>query len=96
MSYTGDEATLNALGAALGAMTKCGVRMDATVQPTMCCLNEKEQAVAMAAYASRTIPSNKSVSIEIERPDMEDKAKKLAEAIKRIMLDEQDTSQSRE
>ena len=88
ISYTGDEPTLNALGAALGAMRRFGVRMDATVQPTMCCLNEKEQAVAMAAYASRTIPSKKSVSIEIERPDMEDKAKKLAEAIKRIMLDE--------
>lgn len=88
ISYTGNEPTLNALGAALGAMTKHGVKIDATTQPTMCCLNEKEQAIAMAAYASRAIPSKNSVSIEIERPNMKDKAEKLAEAIKRIMLDE--------
>lgn len=88
ISYKGDEPTINALGAALLAMTKCGVQLDATTQPTMCCLNEKEQAIAMAAYASKAVPSKKSLSIEIERPNMKDKAEKLAEAIKQIMLDE--------
>lgn len=81
ISYVGEKPDFDQAAKAVVALAASGVVIDTTVQPTVCCLNEQEQAQAMSMFASRKASKGHSVTIKVEDPYVDKNKAKLAQAI---------------
>ena len=88
IEYVGETPTRHTIVAAFEALIHTGTVVDATVQPTITCLTEKEVAAATAVMAKKS--ASKGVTISIENPKKaivfgEDKKEKLFNVLSEIL-----------
>jgi len=91
IQYVGNMPTQPQVEYAVEALQRAGCHIDATVQPTVISLNEKEQAQAMAMHAIRKERRGEGITITVKNQEpiiTEEKAKKLATALRQILADE--------
>lgn len=69
ISYVGELPEPDAAAAAVVALQAAGTYIDTTVQPTMCVLDEKEQAQAMMVHSSKKSSEGKNIQVRIEGAD---------------------------
>lgn len=81
IGYVGEKPDFNQAAQAIVALAKSGVIVDTTVDPTVCILDEREQAQAMSVFATRKASEGHSVTIKVEDPYADKNKAKLAKAI---------------
>jgi hypothetical protein len=90
IQYVGEKPTAEEAAAAIVAMQRAGTYIDTTVQPTMCHLTEKEQAMAVLMFRERKRKSGEGITVKVEQDPVfkgidKDKAKKFAQFLKDII-----------
>lgn len=91
ISFVGEKPTPEAAGEAVVALQRFGTYIDTTVQPTMCILNEKEQAAAMMLYANKSAQRGEGITVKVNNPNPiinATKAKKIVEILTQVLNDE--------
>jgi hypothetical protein len=91
LQFVGEEPTPQQAANAVVALQKSGCFIDTTVQPTMCLLNEKEQAMAMSMFAQRKSHKGEGITIKVENPEPRisaDKAQRLAAVLRDFLENE--------
>lgn len=91
LQFIGEEPTPEQAASAVVAIHKAGCYIDTTVQPTMCLLNEKEQAMAMSVFAQRKSQKGEGITIKVENPEPRitpSKAEKLAKILRDFLENE--------
>lgn len=81
IQYVGEKPTPEEAAAAIVAMQRAGTYIDTTVQPTMCHLSEKEQAMAALMFANKKELKGEGVTVKVEsgEPFFKSKDKDRAE-----------------
>lgn len=85
LQFVGEKPEPEQAAAAIVALQKAGVYIDTTVQPTMCLLNEKEQAMAMAMFAQRKSHKGEGITVTVKNPEPKisaTKAQQLAQVLR--------------
>lgn len=90
IQYVGEKPTAEEAAAAIVAMQRAGTYIDTTVEPTMCHLTEKEQAMAALMFSERKRKSGEGITVKVEQDPVfkgidKDKAKKFAQFLKDII-----------
>jgi len=90
IQYVGEKPTPEEAAAAIVAMQRAGTYIDTTVEPTMCHLSEKEQAMAALMFSERKRKSGDGITIKVEQDPVfndidKDKAKKFVQFLKEII-----------
>lgn len=91
ISYVGEEPTPEQAKQAIVSMLKSGVYMDTTVEPTLCCLSEKEQAQAMMMFTSKKASKGAGITVTVKNPEpiiSATKAEKLARVLRELINNE--------
>lgn len=91
LQFVGEEPTPQQAANAVVALQKSGCYIDTTVQPEVCVLNEKEQAMAMSMFAQRKSHKGEGITIKVENPEPRittQKAKELATLLRSFLNDE--------
>lgn len=81
IGYVGEKPDFNQAAQAIVALAKSGVVIDTTVDPTVCALDEREQAQAMSVFAEKKASKGNSVTIKVEDPYIDKNKAKLAKAV---------------
>ena len=66
IEYVGEKPTPEEATAAIVAMQRAGTHIDATVEPTICHLTEKERAMAALMFSERKRKSGDGITVKIE------------------------------
>lgn len=90
IQYVGKKPTAEEAAAAVVAMQHAGTYIDTTVQPTICHLTEKEQAMAALMFSERKRKSGEGITIKVEQDPIfkdidRETAKKFAKFLKGII-----------
>jgi len=90
IQYVGEKPTPEEAAAAIVAMQRAGTYIDTTIQPTMCHLTEKEQAMAALMFSERKRKSGDGITIKVEQDPVfkgidKDQAKAFAQFLKAVI-----------
>lgn len=90
IQYVGEKPTPEEAAAAIVTMQRAGTYIDTTVEPTMCHLTEKEQAMAALMFSERKRKSGDGIIIKVEQDPIfngidKDKAKKFAQFLREFI-----------
>ncbi len=88
ISYEGTEPSPTALENAFKGLISGGITVDKSTKPSAFCLDEKDQARAMAAYTAKCIPPLNGITVTVDQPCLtvdQQRAIKLAKAIQKLL-----------
>lgn len=90
IQYVGEKPTPEEAAAAIVAMQRAGTYIDTTIQPTVCHLSEKEQAMAAFMFGDEKRKTGDGITIKVEQDPVfngidKNKAKKFAQFLKEII-----------